>query len=196
MKKTRSLSTFLLGVLILLNTYGAYAQNRRISGTVSDETGTGLIGATVVVKGGKNGISTGAGGTFTITVPGSTSSLLISYVGFESQEVNVGTGNEFNIRLQPQKTLLNAVVVVGYGTQKRTDLTGAVASARGEDIKSLPVTNVQEALQGRMAGVEVVKSSGAPDATASIIIRGVSSLNNAPPLYIVDGVRQSGDNIN
>jgi len=196
MKKTRSLSTFLLGLLILLNTYSASAQDRRISGTVSDETGTGLIGASIVVKGSKNGISTGAGGAFTITVPGSTSSLLISYVGFESQEVSIGAANEFNIRLQPQKTLLNAVVVVGYGTQKRTDLTGAVASARGEDIKSLPVTNVQEALQGRLAGVEVVKSSGAPDATASIIIRGVSSLNNAPPLYIVDGVRQSGDNIN
>jgi len=195
MTKTRSLSTFLLCLLMLLQCYRTYAQETVLTGTVTDETGTGLTGATVAVKGGKQGTSTGAAGKFSFIVPAGVSTLLISYVGYETREVPV-TGKELNIRLQPQNTLLNAVVVVGYGTQKRADLTGAIASARGEDIKSLPVTNVQEALQGRMAGVEVVKSSGAPDATASIIIRGVSSLNNAPPLYIVDGVRQSGDNIN
>ncbi len=196
MTKTRSFSTFLLCWLLLCTFYNAYAQDRVISGTVTDDTGTGLTGATVAVKGGKQGISTGAGGTFNLTVPAGAATLVISYVGFETQELPLSGRNNINIQLQPQKTLLNAVVVVGYGTQKRADLTGAVASARGEEIKSLPVTNVQEALQGRLAGVEVVKSSGAPDATASIIIRGLSSLNNAPPLYIVDGVRQSGDNIN
>jgi TonB-linked SusC/RagA family outer membrane protein len=166
-----------------------------VSGRVLDENGTGLPGVNVLVQGTVNGTQTDAEGHYTLTAPDN-ATLVFSYVGYTAQEVVLGGRSTVDVKLVPDVKQLSDVVVVGYGTQRRADVTGSVASVSGAEIKSLPVTNVQEALQGRMAGVEVVKSSGAPDATASILIRGVSSLNNAPPLYIIDGVRQSGDNIN
>lgn len=196
MYKKSTFSTFLLCLFILISIHKARAQERVITGTVTDETGVLLPGASVTVKGSKAGTSTGNNGRFSLSVSTEATDISVSFVGFETQELSIRNKKEVAVQLHPQQTGLNAVVVVGYGTQKRKDVTGAVSSVRGEEIKSLPVTNAAEALQGRMAGVEVIKSSGAPDAPASIIIRGVSSLNNAAPLYIVDGVRQSGDNIN
>jgi outer membrane receptor for Fe3+-dicitrate len=109
-------------------------------------------------------------------------------IGFTRQEHTV-SGPVINIKMADEVTSLNEVVVVGYGTQRRRDITGSVASVKGDLFKSQPITNPTEALQGRVAGVDIVKSSGAPDARPSIIIRGLSSLNQPPPLYIVDGVR-------
>jgi TonB-linked SusC/RagA family outer membrane protein len=167
-----------------------------VSGHVLQKNGDGLPGVTVLVKGTTSGTTTDANGGFSLTAPAG-STLVFSSVGFTAQEVRVeGATSTLSITMTDNPQALNEVVVVGYGTQKRADLTGSVASVSGADIKQLPVTNVQEALQGRMAGVEVVKSSGEPGAPASIVIRGVSSLNNAAPLYIIDGVRQSGDNFN
>ena len=166
-----------------------------ITGRVTDEKGEGLPGVNVVGRSTANGTQTDATGRYSLTVP-EEATLVFSFIGYAAQEVPLNGRVVVDVALAPDVQALNEVVVLGYGTQKRSDLTGSVASVSGAEIKSLPVTNVQESLQGRMAGVEVVKPDGAPGSAASIIIRGVSSLNNAPPLYIVDGVRQSGDNFN
>jgi TonB-dependent SusC/RagA subfamily outer membrane receptor len=167
-----------------------------IKGTVTDENGEKLPGVSITVKGTTRGITTNTNGEYAITVTDDKTVLVFSYVGFEPQEIIVGNRTNLNIALKTDNKALNEVVVVGYGTQKRADLTGAVASVTGASIQNLPVSSVSEALQGRMPGVEVIKSSAAPGSAASIIIRGVSSLQNKAPLYIVDGIRQSGDNFN
>ena len=186
----------LLCIFFLFGLGSLRAQDRKISGTVSDEKGVALQGATIKVRGASGGVTTDAEGKFIISVPASASRLLISYVGFETQEVALNGSQNISVSLRSSHSSMDEVVVVGYGTQKRKDLTGSVSSVKGTVIKDLPVTNVTEALQGRAAGVEVIKSSGAPDATPTIIIRGVSSLHQPPPLYIVDGVRVPADNIN
>jgi TonB-linked SusC/RagA family outer membrane protein len=196
MTKPRLLSKLLFFFLFMLILNLSQAQNKTITGRISDEKGTALQGATIKVKGAKNGTSSSETGAFTIEVPSSASTLLISYVGYERQEVSIKSSTSISISLQPEKAGLNEVIVIGYGTQKRKDVTGAISSIKGDVIKNQPATNVTEALQGRAAGVEVIKNSGAPDAGSTIIIRGLSSLHQPVPLYIVDGVRVSGDNIN
>ncbi|MEI9956226.1 MAG: SusC/RagA family TonB-linked outer membrane protein [Ferruginibacter sp.] len=173
-----------------------HAQNKVITGKVTDENNNPLQGVTIVVKGATTGVATNTLGDFSITVPAATNILTVSYVGFETIDVSIRNKTSVSIGLHSSASKLSEVVVVGYGTQKRKDVTGSVSSVKGDLIKNQPATNLTEALQGRAAGVEIIKSSGAPDATPSIIIRGLSSLNQPQPLYIVDGVRVPGDNIN
>lgn len=196
MTKMRLLRKGLLLPFLLALAFLVQAQSKTVTGTVRDDKGNLVSGASIQVKGRRVGTTTDASGNFTISLPGSATTLVISYVGFENQEVAISGQNSLAIALQPARTNLDEVVVVGYGVQKRRDLTGSVSSVRGNSFKDQPVTNVTEALQGRAAGVEVIKNSGAPDATPTIIIRGVSSLHQPAPLYIVDGVRVPGDNIN
>jgi len=196
MTKLRLLHKMLLCLFFLLVLRGARAQDKTVTGTVTDEKGGGLPGATIKVKGAEKGVNSDGAGNFSLTVPAKATTLVISYVGYETQEVGVKNTTNFQIALQPGKGSLNEVVVVGYGTQKRRDVTGSVSSVRGAAIKDLPVTSVTAALQGRAAGVEVIDNSGQPGAsTPTIIIRGLSSLHQPAPLYIVDGVRQPADNI-
>jgi TonB-linked SusC/RagA family outer membrane protein len=186
----------LAGIFFLLLFQMALAQNKVITGMVMDERGGPLAGATVTAGGGMGGVNTDAAGKFTVTVPAAATKLLITYVGYEPREVKL-TGAEVRVALVPTRSNLDEVVVVGYGTQKRKDVTGSVASIKGPDIKQLPVTDVTAALQGRAAGVEVIQNSGQPGgAPPTIIIRGLSSLHQPAPLYIVDGVRVPGDAIN
>ncbi|MGZ3840068.1 MAG: SusC/RagA family TonB-linked outer membrane protein [Flavisolibacter sp.] len=173
----------------------AFAQ-RTIGGKVLDETGFPLQGATVSAANGKTAVKSNAAGEFSIQLPLPDTLLSVSFVGFQTKVVSVQNKNNITITLTAQAATLGQVVVVGYGTQNRKDVTGAIGSVKGEAIKNLPVQNVAEALQGRVAGVEVTKSSGEPGTSAQITIRGVSSLNQPNPLYIIDGVRGSGDNIN
>ena len=191
----RLLSAFLC-VCCLFAAGTLHAQDKVITGKITDDKNNPLQGATIVVKGKTNGVETNATGDFTLPVPASATTLTISYVGFETVEAGIKDKTTLSIVLQPAKGNLNEVVVVGYGSQKRKDVTGSVASVKGDLIKNQPVTNVTEALQGRAAGVEIVKNSGAPDATPTIIIRGLASLHQPSPLYIVDGIRVPGDNIN
>lgn len=184
----------LLPFLLALATF-LKAQTKTVTGTVRDDKGTPVAGASIQVKGKRTGTTTNTEGVFSIQVSRD-ATLVISYVGFDSQQITVGDRSTLSIALEPAKTNLDEVVVTGYSTQKRRDLTGAISSVKGNTFKDQPVTNVTEALQGRAAGVEVIKNSGAPDATPTIIIRGVSSLHQPAPLYIVDGVRVPGDNIN
>ena len=186
----------LAGIFLLLLFQMARAQNKTITGEVTDDKGAPLAGATVTVKGTVGAVTTDAAGKFTISAPSSATKLVISFVGYDSQEVAL-TGSTVRVGLVQTRSNLDEVVVVGYGTQKRKDVTGSLASVKGADIKQLPVTDVTAALQGRAAGVEVIQNSAQPGGmTPTIIIRGLSSLHQPPPLYIVDGVRVPGDNIN
>ncbi|MET0637659.1 MAG: SusC/RagA family TonB-linked outer membrane protein [Chitinophagaceae bacterium] len=179
----------LLGVALLLFHLPALAQNRTITGSVTSDAGSPLHGATVMPPGSSAGVNTNEDGTFSISVSPLVRILVVSFVGYDSREVAIGNQDRISVVLPAISTSLDAVVVVGYGTQRRRDVTGSIASIKGESFKNQPITNATEALQGRIAGVNVVKSSGAPDATPSIIIRGLASLNQPNPLYIVDGIR-------
>lgn len=197
--KKRLLKNCIPVFLLVLFSQIAYSQTKTVTGLVKNNDGSPLQGASVVPKGqgGAAGTTTDAMGVFRLTVAAGVNTLIISSVGFETQEVSIRNQTNVAVSLGIAKGDLNEVVVIGYGSQKRKDLTGSVSSVKGEAFKSQPITNATEALQGRVAGVNVVKNSGAPDATPSIIIRGLASLNQPNPLYIVDGIRVTdASNIN
>jgi len=188
--KRQVLKTLGFCCFFLLFSFVAVAQKKTISGKITDQNGTPVPGVTVQLKGASAGQVADVLGNYSITINDPQSDRLIfSMLGFATVELSVSSGTVFDVKLQEDNTQLNEVVVVGYGTQRRKDLTGSVASVKGEAFKNQPITNATEALQGRIAGVNIVKNSGAPDASPTIIIRGVSSLNQPNPLYIVDGVR-------
>jgi len=171
--------------------------DQTISGTVSDESGAGLPGVSVVVKGTQRGTTTDANGQFRMNLLTGDNVLVFSFVGYLSQEVTVGDQSSITVRLATDTKNLSEVVVVGYGTQKRSDLTGSISSVKSEEVKNLPVRSVNEALQGRAAGVQVTRNDGAPGGSSDIVIRGVGSIGGMAPLYIVDGIRMSsGNNFN
>ncbi|GAA4461721.1 TonB-dependent receptor [Nibrella saemangeumensis] len=174
------------------------AQTRQISGKVTDETANGLPGVSIVVKGTQRGTVTDANGVFKLTIPDSPSVVLtFSFVGYRSQDINVEGQTTLNVNLQPDQNSLEEVVVVGYGTQKKKDLTGAVTTIDAKDVGGRQTVQISEALQGSIAGVSVTRSSGAPGAGANILIRGITTLGTNSPLIIVDGVPvNSIDNVN
>ena len=170
----------------------AFAQDSTLSGTVVDEHGEPLIGATVMADGTTTGTTTDLDGKFSLNVPvGST--LKISYVGYDTSKVKVTKGRSvYNIKLvEDAAKQLNEVVVVGYGTQKKSEVTGSITSVKSDAIKDFSSNSVADALGGMAAGVAVTKSTGAPGENPDIIIRGAASVNGMSPLYVVDGVRQS-----
>ncbi|HEY0109061.1 MAG TPA: SusC/RagA family TonB-linked outer membrane protein, partial [Fibrella sp.] len=152
-------------------------------------TGEGLAGASVSVRGTTGGTNTDSAGAFTINVPATATTLSVSYVGFAAQEVVVSPEQtNLIITLQPSGATLDQVVVVGYGTQRRRDLTGSVASVRGAELAKQPVQTATQAVQGRVAGVQVI-TSGQPNALPTVRVRGTGTmLGGAEPLYVVDGV--------
>ena len=158
-----------------------------VSGKVTDSKGEPLVAVSVIEKGTSNGVTTGVDGTFKITVTGASSILVFSYLGFEKQEVAVNDSPNITVVLEESVSNLNEVVVVGYGTQRKKDVTGSVASVTAKDIKSLPVTNAGDAIQGRASGVQVV-SSGVPGSNVTFRIRGIGTINNSDPLLVIDGV--------
>jgi TonB-dependent starch-binding outer membrane protein SusC len=190
MSKKRFLKVKIL--LVMLCAFNmAHAQLKTITGTVKDEKGAPLANATVNATGAK-AVKTAADGTFSIAVPAATTSLIVSNTEFKDKTVDITTATTVDVELTRNVTELSDVVVnVGYGTQKAKDVTGSISSVKGSDIKDLPVTNVADALQGRVSGVDVVQSNGEAGAnTSQITIRGVSSLNQPAPLYVIDGVIQ------
>lgn len=167
-----------------------------VSGTVIDENAQSLPGVNVLEKGTTNGATTDAAGKFSFNVQGENSVLVFSFIGYTTQEVVVGNQTQFSISLVQDMRTLSEVVVVGYGTQERADLTGSVASVSSEEILAIPVERLDQALQGRAAGVLVRQNTFAPGAgSVSIIIRGLNSINGTnAPLFVIDGV--IGANIN
>ncbi|SEI56190.1 TonB-linked outer membrane protein, SusC/RagA family [Dyadobacter sp. SG02] len=182
----------LLNLLLLISlcaNAGAPA-DRKITGKVTDpKDSSPLPGVNVLIKGTGVGTSTDADGNYQINVPNESSVLVFSFVGFTSQEITVGNQSVIDVKLGSDAKALNEVVVIGYGTVRKSDLTGAVATIKGEQLMDKPVPNVSQALQGKIAGVEVSVNSNAPGAAAKVRVRGIGSINsNIDPLYVVDGV--------
>ena len=160
---------------------------KKITGTVSDAMGP-VIGASVLVKGTSTGAATDFDGKFTLNAkPGAT--LVISYIGYLTKEVKVDSRNSYSITLEEDKKVLDEVVVVGYGTMKKSDISGASVSLGENAMKGSIITSLDQSLQGRAAGVTAVQTSGAPGSSSSIRVRGTATINaNAEPLYVIDGV--------
>ncbi len=173
-------------IVLSLFTFFAFAQTS-VTGTVKSSKGEGLPGVSIKRKGSTTGTTTGPDGTYSISVPGN-AVLVFSYVGFEDQEVPVSDQRSIAITLEEASKSLDGVVVVGYGTVRRRDLTGSVSSISRDEINAFPAANVMQALSGRAAGVQVKQNTGAPGAPISIRIRGTNSIvGNNEPLYVVDG---------
>ena len=162
-------------------------QTKKITGTITDAQGP-VIGASVVVKGTSNGVATDFDGNFTLNVSqGQT--LVISYIGYLTKEVKIDGRSHYDITLEEDKKMLDEVVVVGYGTMKKSDISGASVSLGESAVKGSIITSLDQSLQGRAAGVTAVSTSGAPGSSSSIRVRGTATINaNAEPLYVIDGV--------
>ncbi len=164
----------------------AHAQQISVSGTVTDASGEPIIGATVMAEGTANGTSTDLDGNYSITAD-ALGMLKFSYVGYTTQSIPVEGRSVINVTMTESAELLDELVVVGYGTMKKSDLTGAVGSIGGKDIKDVPVNNVGQALQGKIAGVNIVGGEK-PGDNVTIKVRGLGSINNSDPLVVIDGV--------
>ena len=180
--------TLYLILLAVLTSFGLAQAQQRVSGRViAQDNQQGLPGATILVKGTTTGTSTDVDGQYSLTVPDG-ATLQISMIGMKTQEVPVGNQSVVNVTLANDAQALEEVVVVGYGTQRRRDLTGAVAQLKGDEIVKYPVQTPTQALQSKLAGVQII-STGRPNEQPQIRVRGVgSALGGVSPLYVVDGV--------
>ncbi|WP_460608879.1 SusC/RagA family TonB-linked outer membrane protein [Hymenobacter terrigena] len=186
MRKTLLLFLFMV---LGLAAHNLKAQDRTISGTVAGADGASIPGVTVLVKGTKLGTSTDADGKFSLAAPATATALVFSYVGYATQEVAIGNRTSFNISLVTDTKSLEEVVVVGYGTQSRRDLTGNVATVSGKEIATSPVQSFDQALQGRAPGVNITTPNGVLNNPPVIRIRGVNSINlSSTPLIVIDGI--------
>ncbi len=192
MKKNYHLTSILIFCFCMLS----FAQSpNAISGTITDVSGAPLPGATVLEKGTSNGTSSDFDGKFSLEVSNENAVLVVSYIGFITQEVVLNSRISVSIKMQEDAAQLEEVVVVGYGSQRKSDVTTAVASIKGDALSNETTTNVTEALVGKLAGVQVRQTSGAPGSNINIRVRGASSVtagNN--PLYVIDGVPLSNEN--
>lgn len=183
--------SWLLGVIlsILLIPVSAYAQNQRtVTGTVMDESGEPLIGASVKVVGEPIGAATDLDGRYTLKVPAAATQLTFSYVGYENLTVHI-TSNVINVTLKPNNEVLDEVVVIGYGTQKKNDMTGSVSTISEKDFNKGVISSPEELINGKIAGVTITNSGGSPNGGSTIRVRGGASLNASnDPLIVLDGV--------
>ncbi|WP_276480868.1 SusC/RagA family TonB-linked outer membrane protein [Paraflavitalea pollutisoli] len=178
-----------LAMVMLLFTGSLLAQNKTLSGKVTDQAGAPIPGASVVLKGNNGGTSTGSDGSYSITVPENARTLIVSAVGFAQQEVTIGKNIQLDIQLTKNDQGLAEVVVVAYGTQNKRSLTGAATTISTEKLARAPRASIQESFQGNVAGVQAVNGSGQPGSVPNIRIRGVGSINaSSAPLYVIDGV--------
>jgi TonB-linked SusC/RagA family outer membrane protein len=162
-------------------------QNIRITGKVTGENGEPLEGVSVRIKGGTAGTMTDNLGNYTLTVPNN-AVLEISYIGYEILDMPVEGKNIVNIQLKASTKPMDQVVVIGYGVQKKSVVTGAISSVKSTDLENMPIARIEQALQGRTSGLTIAASSGQPGASSTVRVRGTTSINNSDPLYVVDGV--------
>lgn len=177
---------FLLGMLLLIVSW--LGAQHTISGKITTEQGEPLIGATIEEKGTTNGTITDIDGTYSLSCKDSKAVIIVKYIGYADQDVNVNGLNIIDVALKESSVVMDQVVVVGYGVQKKSDLTGAVGSLKGKELERVTTPNIEQALQGKIAGVYVAPTSGQPGAGAVIRIRGTGTLNNSNPLYVIDGM--------
>ena len=185
----RILLSFLLCISAISLTF---AQQKTITGIISDQNGTPLGNATIKVKGGKATATTDNNGAFKISVPPDTKWLVISYVGMQAQEVSVEGKTNILASLTVTDNKLNEVVVIGYGTAKRANVTSAISSVSERDLKNIPVAGADQAIQGKVAGVTVSSNGGQPGGGVSVRVRGITTVNGNDPLYVIDGVPMGG----
>lgn len=181
----------LIVFIILFSLSSAFGQIK-ITGSVKDAKGETLIGANIGVVGTTIGTIADINGNFTIEVPAKDDELVISFIGYASQKMKIGNQTSFQIILNEDALKLDDVVVLGYGRVSKSNVIGAISSIKAEDIESRPVANVSQALQGKVAGVSITNNSGAPGEGSSLRIRGIGTVNNSEPLYVIDGVIAGG----
>ncbi|HEY9048161.1 MAG TPA: TonB-dependent receptor [Ohtaekwangia sp.] len=175
--------------LFMIASLQVLAQGKEVKGLVTSSDNQPIPGVSIVIKGTTSGTSTDSNGNYTLTVPDNEAILVYSFIGFATQEKRVGEDAVLNITMTEQLNTLQEIVVVGYGTQKREDITGSVSSVPKERLAQLPVTNVLHAMEGTTAGVYITQNSSAPGSSASVLVRGVNSITaNTSPLIVVDGV--------
>nr|WP_315180465.1 TonB-dependent receptor [uncultured Flavobacterium sp.] len=181
---------FAIIALVMICAHDVMAQSKTIQGVVTDATGQPLPGASINVQGTKNSASTDFDGKYALKDIKPTDKIVYSFIGLISQTITVGSQSSINVKLIESTQNLSEVVVVAYGAQKRTKVTGAVSTVSSKDIAAVPITNAESALQGRAAGVTVI-AGGSPGSAPSVLIRGLGTLNNNAPLYVIDGVTAS-----
>jgi TonB-dependent SusC/RagA subfamily outer membrane receptor len=182
---------FLFACLSGFSYFTAQAQTSSIRGKVTSETGSPVEGANILVKNSGKGVATNAKGDFTISA-GAGDVLLVSATGFTAREVPVNGQSTVDVVLRISATDMEQVVVVGYGTRRRKAVTGSVASVKAEELKVMPVANLAQGLQGRVAGLDMRQNSGTPGGNITIRIRGTNSINgSSEPLYVIDGIQIS-----
>ena len=192
LRKTRKFRTAMLGKVLAMVVgifvcAGAFAQSKTVTGIVSEPDGEPAVGATVLVKGTAAAVATNVDGKYTLNVPEGGKTLQVRYIGMKTKEVEI-TGDVINITLESDASILDEVVVIGYGTVKKRDLTGPVSSVGEKALKDIPVATAAEAITGKLPGVQVTTTEGSPDADIKIRVRGGGSITQSnTPLYIVDG---------
>jgi TonB-linked SusC/RagA family outer membrane protein len=165
-------------------------QLQKVTGTITDaSTNEPLVGVNIVIEGSNVGVTSDINGKYSIEVQDQNVTLVFSYVGFITERIVVAGQSSIDVKLTPEITNLDEVIVIGYGTQKKSDLTGAVASVKMEELKDRSIVNVQQMLQGTVAGVSAISESGLPGGNLKINIRGIGTLHNTDPLYVVDGIQ-------
>ncbi len=189
MKLFNTIRCLFLSVLLIVSATSAFAQNVTVKGKVTDSRGEPVIGATVMLSGNQTvGTQTGLDGDYSISVP-SNASLIFSCIGYATQTIALSGRTNIDVVLAEDAEFLEETVVIGYGVQKKSDITGAIASVKESDLENRTSIDVAQALQGKAAGVQIVNSSGAPGSASSIQIRGYSSNSKTSPLMIVDGLK-------
>ncbi|HPM31590.1 MAG TPA: carboxypeptidase-like regulatory domain-containing protein, partial [Chryseolinea sp.] len=186
----RTASVFLL----LFMTFAAFAQKKVVEGTIADAGGSPIPGVNVIIKGTTTGVASDANGKFSIEADAE-DVLVISFIGYTPQEIKVGNQTKMNVSLVEDVSTLEEVVVVGYGEMRKNDITAAQTSISGKDMERTVNTTIEQAMQGRSAGVLVTQNTGAPGGGISVSVRGINSINGSnEPLYVVDGVQIQGSN--
>ncbi len=192
MKKQYSKLRLLVFILCLGMGFQAFAQ-KTVSGTVSDETG-GLPGVNIIIKGTTQGTTTDIDGKYSLQVTSDETILVFKYIGFQEQEITVGNRSVIDVSLAVESTTLEELVVVGYGTQKKRDVTGSISKVSAEELVSVPTSSFEQALQGKAAGLQVIQGSGMAGSGSIVRIRGIASVSaGGDPLYVVDGVPISNE---
>ena len=199
MKKSKLKGIWRISALLLFSCFLAltsFAQQKTLSGTVIGEDGGPIPGVTVVVKGTTTGTITDMDGKFSFSAPTNAKTLSVSYIGLKSQEIEIGSQTSFKVTLLADVVSVDEVVVVGYGTRKKEEITGSISTVSNEQMKISSAPSVVSRMQGQISGV-TVNSGNTPGSDAVIRIHGIGTINNADPLYVIDGVPVGpGNNIN
>jgi len=179
---------FILGVFLFAGSFRVSAQGGTVTGKVTDESGEALVGVSVMKKGTSQGVMTDVNGNYSIGQVSESTVLVFSSLGMLPQEMRVGNRSRIDISLRSAETSLDEVVVVGYGTARRSDITSSITSLKAQDLKDMPAAGIDQLLQGKAAGVTVTSNGGQPGGGVSVKVRGVTSINSNDPLFVIDGV--------